>query len=353
MAPYLIVNFIIILSAIIFEVKIKDLNYNKISILYLSIIGILLTLFSGLRGDFTSDYKAYSYLFHFYNDFNFKKIFTYNFGQEIGYVILNKIVGILTNNVVFIMLLTSLIIVVLYFKEIKRDSVCIWLSVLLFTTIGQYYISFNLIRQIISAGIIFSGSRFLYKRDFKKYLVIIIIASLFHKTAAIMVVFYFILNQKFNFKKILLVILGTIIFFDFTNIILAFIQKFFYSYYNQSDYGMSGFSLNNIILPVAILAFVILNKNYIELNNNKVNIWTNAVVFYTFFTILGLRVQMIERLANFFSPYVLLLIPYIIMNMKDKCSKNIYILIFVFMSLVYCYYAYSGTGYDPFYFIWA
>jgi transmembrane protein EpsG len=274
------------------------------------------------------------------------------YGKEVGYVLLNRLIGIFTDKAIVLILITSFIVVFLYFREIKKDSANVWLSVLLFVTIGQYYISFNLIRQIISAGIIFSGSKYLYERNFKRYLLVILIASLFHKTAAIMLIFYFVLNFKFNFKQLIMVLIGAIGFFLFTDSVLTFIQKYFYAHYTQSGYGMVGFNYKNIVLPVSVFIFMLFHKNYLDTKVAKINIWVNAVTFYAFFNILGIKIQMIERLANFFAPYVILLIPYIIMKIGDKHLRILYLFIFVFLSIAYNYIGFKGTGYDPFYFIW-
>lgn len=352
MVYYVIINLIIISSAFLFAFKNKDSN-KTITKIYLSIIGTILILFSGLRGDFTSDYIGYSSLFSYYNTFSFKETLFKNFGQEKGYVLLNRFVGLLTDNVVFIMIITSLIVIILYLKEIKKYSECIWISILLFVTIGQYYTSFNLIRQIIAAGIIFNGSKYLYERNFKKYLIYIIIGSLFHKTAMIMLPFYFILNMRFTFKQVVLVLSSTILFFGFTDTIISYIQKYFYSHYLEGMYGMQGYHIKNVILPIVIFIFVFLHQKYVKLKSDKkLNIWVNSVMFYTFFSVLGLKIQMLERISAFFAPYVLLIFPYIIMKLKNKELRLIYIVAIVFLAIVYNFITLSGTGYDPYYFFW-
>ena len=354
MVAYIGLNMLILIISTLFLVDKRKSSIDKNSNLYLFFSGGILILFSGLRGDFTSDYKNYVNLFNFYNEFDFSQLFRYQFGQEIGYVILNKLIGIFTDNSVIFMLFTSLIIISLYFKEIKRDSVYIWLSVLLFITIGQYYISFNLIRQILAASIIFAGSKYLYEKKLIKYFLIILIATLFHTTALIMVPFYFILNLKFNLRNLLIILFILLLSISYLDNILSITQKYFYSHYVEGTYGMVGFSFENVALPLAIFIFVLFNISKLDYkNNSRVNIWVNSIMFYTFFSFLGMKIQMIERISHFFTPYVLLIIPYIILKQRNQYLRALYILTFVTMSIAYNYFVLNGTNFNPFYFIWS
>lgn len=307
-----------------------------------------------IPGDFTSDYKNYVFLFDLYNQFSFNQLFINQFGQEIGFVIFNRVIGIFTDNSVFIMLITSFVIIYLFLKEIKKDSVYVWLSVLLFVAIGQYYISFNLIRQILAVSIIFAGSKYLYEKKIMKYLMVILIASLFHKTSFIMVPFFFILNYKFSFKKVLLTLSFLLLSTIYIDKLLSIIQNYFYTHYIEGSYGMVGFSYKNIVLPLTMLFIMLLNLSNIDYKNNrKVNIWTNSVIFYVFFSIMGMKVEVIERISHFFAPYVLLLIPYIISKHRNPYIRIVFIFAIVTVSIAYNYFGLNGTGFNPFYFIWS
>jgi len=118
------------------------------------------------------------------------------------------------------MIITSFIILLLFFREFKKYSPYIWLSVLMFITVGQFYTSFNIIRQIIAVAIIFSGSKYLYERNLSKYIFIVLLASTFHKTSIIMILFYFILNFKFNINKLVITLFALFVSMTFLDSIL-------------------------------------------------------------------------------------------------------------------------------------
>lgn len=358
MGVYIFVNIFIILLAILFfcvakkssEVNINN-NHNDIrSKLFASISFFMLLIISGFRGDFTSDYKSYSDLFSYVNTFSFREIFEMNFFMEKGYIMLNKIIGIFSENSIYLMVTISFIILILFFREFRRESSYVWFSVLLFINIGSYYTSFNITRQILATAIVFAGSKFLYERKFIKYLIIVVIAALFHKTALIMIPFYFILQNKFRGKTIFFVFLALLILTIYIDRFMDLIQRYFYIGYT---YGIVGRNITNVVVPLAIFIFVLFYLNLVDLNKNRNNILVNAVLFYVFFSILGLRVQILQRFAEFFSPYALILIPNIVSQIKDKYLKKGYvIIIIIFFLVMYNYVTLSGTGYDPFYFIW-
>ena len=293
MQVYIIVSIAILLFGLFYEyinsrVEISK-RVKKLPMSFFFIPSFLLLLFvSSMRGDFTADYNNYIYLFNLYNQFDFLDIFKADFYQEIGYVTFSRLIGGFTSNELFLFGLMSFLTLLAFFWQFKKYSAYIWLSVFMFVTVGSYYTSFNTMRQILAVAIIFAGSKFLYDRKFFKYLLVVSLAALFHKTALVMIVFYFLLNIKVNFRNTVAIITSLVLSFAFLNNLLAFAQQFFYEVYTSQSYGMSGLSFSNAILPLAFLAFTLIYIRHIDLQDNIKRIWVNAAIFYAFFSVLGL-----------------------------------------------------------------
>lgn len=358
MLPYLILNIIVIMLALILFGFNKNITLNTKTFgngkhcIFIILSFISLLYLSAFRGDFTSDYKHYVNLFHYYNSFSFDFTMLSEVYQEPGYVILNWITGLITQNAISMIAISSAIILYAHFKQFKNYSVYIWLSVLLFINIGPYYDSFNITRQIMASSIIFLGSKYLYERSFFKYVAIVLVAMSFHRTSVFLIPFYFVLNMKFDMKKVLVLLSLSSISSLYLGYIIQFIQRFFYGAYTAQSYGMSGLKFTNVIIPIAITVFVIFNKSKLDTKNNVERIWINSSIFYTFFSILGLNVQMIQRMSYFFLPYVLMLIPTIVSKVKPKELRAIIIMLIIILLVLYNYITLSGTGYDPYSFIW-
>lgn len=357
MIYYIGVNIIILFfSVLIYGLNSSKKLSNKINkrqnMIFLFCSFLILVFFSGFRGDFTSDYKNYTSLFHTYNLYSLPEVLTINSYQEKGYVVFSRLIGEFTSDPMYLMLFSSILIVLLFFKEFKRESSIVWLSTLLFINIGAYYTSFNIMRHIMAVAIIFAGSKFTYNREFFKFLVVVLIASSFHTVAFVFIPFYFILNIKYNKRNFIAITLGSVITTIFIRDILNIIFRFGFQRYANYEYGMTGSNLTSAVVPIAILLFVLFYKNSINLKKIKAKIWFNATFYYAIFSVLGLRIQMIQRFAEFFAPYILLLIPLVISNIKNKNQKIIYYYLIVTFLIAYNYIVLSGTGYDPYYFIW-
>lgn len=314
---------------------------------------VIIFFVSAFRGDFMTDYVNYRNLFDNLSSLRFKELFQHEYNIEFGYVLLNGFIQFFTDDSLYLFIVTTLIILIGFYYHISKYSVNLWLSILMFVTIGSYYASFNIVRQILASAIIFAGSKFLYERKFFKFLFVVILASLFHQSSLIMIPFYFILNFRINFRNLLLMLIGSILTVTYFNEILSFAQRFVYSNYTDEAYGMTGQTVANIVLPVALLVFSLFHVNKLDSKNNSMHrVWFNAIIFYAVFNILGLQVLMMERLGRFFSPYALLLIPFIFSKMQNKHLRFIYIMVLIFMLILYNFVILYDSTFDPYYFIW-
>lgn len=337
------------------NLRANDLRIKKLSSMFFIVPSfILLFVISAFRGNFTSDYKNYTRLFHEYNAYGFLDVFNAGFGQEPGYIFLSRLIGEFTNNEVYLFIITTLIILIGYFWHIKKYSVNIWLSVLLFVTIDRYYTSFNITRQIVAVAIVFAGSKFLYDRKFLKFFLVVALASLFHKASLIMIPFYFILNFRIRIRNLILFFAGSVILVIFFENIVSIAQNFgIYDNYTEQAYGMTGASFANVALPIALAIFSLFHSKKLDsINNNMHRIWFNATIFYAIFSLLTLKILMVERISFFFSPYIILLIPYLFSKMNNKYLRLIYIMVLTGVLILYNYLVYSESVYDPYYFFW-
>jgi len=328
--------------------------YNKKAPYYFFTVPSFLLLFfiSVFRGDFTTDYKNYTSLFNLYNKYSFSELLNSGFKNEIGYIYLNKVLGLFTDDAIYFFAIMTFVTLFGFFHHFKKYSVNIWLSVLMFVTAGSYYASFNITRHIFAVAIVFVGSKYLYERKFFKWVLVIILATLFHKTAIIMIPFYFILNFRIKLKNWVLIAIFSVIVILFFDNIVNIAQQYFYEQYSDDSYGMWGQAITNVVLPVAFLIFSLLNINKLDPKNTVHRIWFNASVFYAVFNIFALQVEMVKRLGHFFAPYSLLLIPFLFSKMQNKNLRFIYIMVLISVLILYNYVVLSDSVFDPYYFKW-
>lgn len=138
----------------------------------------------------------------------------------------------------FIMI-SSIVTIFSFMLLFYNFSVNYALSVFLFFTMGIYVSTMNGIRQYIAAGIILMGSHYLFspkKTDFWKLLILIIIASLFHSSAIIIIPVYFLCRRKAWSAPALISVLGGVV-------VLIFVSMFLPSFLSiLEDTSYSGYA---------------------------------------------------------------------------------------------------------------
>ena len=331
----------------------KKFQINTKNSVFLSICFILLLLVAGFRGDFTTDYINYVSIYRIVEHKSFYEVLTTQNSVEVLYAIMNKLIAIIFNDYRFVFITSAFIMIYYTFKEVKKNSEYVWISILIYLCIGSYFTSFNLTRQIMAAAMIFGASKYLYQRKFSKYFICVVVTSLFHNSTIIMLAFYFVLNVKWN--KNIVKILSPIYFsflvstYIFAPQIINIVRRFFYADYLDNSYGMSaGLGIQTIGKPLIVLLYILFNYKLIDMNNIKERIWFNASIYYFLFCLIGLRIEMVQRFNHFFAPFILLIIPLIISRKKTKQSKMLNAIIVTAFLIVY-----SIFTMDSNYYFWA
>lgn len=81
---------------------------------------------------------------------------------------------------------------------------------LLYLFVGCWHGSFNGIRQYLACAVVFCGRRFIFERKFLKYALMIVLASLCHRSAAVFILLYFIVSDRITVERMFIVIVATI-----------------------------------------------------------------------------------------------------------------------------------------------
>lgn len=359
MYVYLIVDFWLIICGIIFANKRvyaleKNRDQHYISI-YFFIVLLTLIFISAFRGDFSTDYQGYKDIYLRFSDYSLKDILMRGFLKypEKGYLLLQYGIKSIFDDNLYIFIISSIVIVYSHIKQFQKQSLLCILSVVLFLKVGNYYVSFNLIRQVLSASIVLMGSKYLYERKMIKYFIFVLLASSLHTSALIMIPSYFLLNIKLKRKNF--IISGIVILITFVALpyLISYIQKYYWQWYTSDGYGMNGYSIYNVVMPVfisvvSVILYNISTRSHFKRlsTDNMTNIWLNSTYMYLMFSLLGLNVGMMQRFTVFFSTYTILLLVKLV-NINP--SKRLISLTMVILLIIYGFITQDNQGY---YFIW-
>lgn len=336
-----------------FEVQGNDYKGKNISVLWAVVSFSALIFFIGMRSGYGDTYTYIQNFNLFSTNTNIFEIFNSDSDQK-GYDILvylvKKYISKDYSFFLFILaLFQGLTIVKLYYKY----SCNYLMSAYLFIASTSFTWMMNGIRQFISVCIILYFFDYIIERKFWKFLVILAIAMLVHKTAILWLPIYFVVSFTPWSLKIWSCIAATLL--------LVFCINQFTDLMSDSEMQIVGYNVSNIVnyddgvnftrviiaaVPV-VIAFIGRKKTR-EINDKLINICTNLSVVSVCVYLLGVVTSgiMIGRIPIYFTLLNFVLLPWLIENIFCGKTKSIVkILCYVFYFIYFVYSFYTGAHY--------
>lgn len=187
-------------------------NFGKF--MSLALVILLPTIIAGIRYYVGTDYEIYQ-KFYTYAEYLGVKYFIRQDGtiSELLFYLVLTLGRIIFNNYNGFLFLASFItnMFVIYSLDYHKEKINMPFSLLIYYLL-LYPTSLNIVRQMMAVSIIIYAYRYIVEKRFFKYLMFVLIASLFHATAVIALMFYiFAYSTPKNRKKFIwLLILSTI-----------------------------------------------------------------------------------------------------------------------------------------------
>lgn len=309
------VYLIILLALIVFSIK-YDFRGNLVykankPYMFTCICFIIL---AGLRFFVGSDTHNYVYDFSIMPDLSKLSEFhrlnsRYQFGWDAYVCIIKSIFG----NFVFVQLITAIIVNVILFGFIKRNTTNVFIALLCYYILNYFEYNMEIMREAIAValGLI---AIMLYSKGYKKYYVLLVfVAFEIHISAVILLIVPFLVNVKYTKKKIIVISLLSIIvpilfsqISGLTEIITLFAAsdpEYLSGYLNQSLDS----SRNILYYILLFVSYLVLPVICIFILKEK----TKYVGFVTTFIILrclGMFTYAFYRFGNYFEPFYWILL---------------------------------------------
>ena len=200
-----------------------------------------------------------------------------------------------------------------------------YMAVFGFLTLGLYFNSLNFIRQIIAAFIIMLGMRYIESGKFFRFLVLVVLASCFHVSAFMMLIFYFILKIRITPAVLAAYSAISILAFIFSYNILSVITTYVYRSYDPANsiHMTTGlFPIYTIYFGILFIAAFLLRESLTEKNSFN-SILINCMFFAVFFEFIGIKHSIVSRPALYFLlPASIELVPQIFDVLLEKCREK-------------------------------
>lgn len=309
---------------------------------FLILACIELVVLAGIRGyGVGADTEIYLSALDYYSSLTkaealfAKLVWPYDF--EIGYFLLTKICAWLGTDKTVFLFLIAIITYVPIFTAMYKYSSDPYISILTYFAVGLFGYSLGIFRQMIAVSIVLCGIKFIENRKFWKYLLLVLFAMTFHKTALLALVLYFLYPIKWR-TNAKLGFVGCIAAIVAGRPIILLIIRLFPSYlsYVGSKYDVTDTSYLMIVVWLALwVGCCFLNKQQQQVTQvNKIAF--DALSFALIVQVLGYHMGILGRVIGYLSIYCIFLMPNVL-NIFDKKSRvvaNMILVVVLFVMIV-------------------
>ncbi len=320
-------------------------NNNK-KMAYCAIVCLQWVLISGLRHyTIGADTDVYMYSFNrtkstswlalllrFWNYFKGDRT-----TKDPGYYIICKIFQIFSDDYQVFLVFIALVFTVAMAIWIYKNSEMPCLSFIIYSTLFFSFYALTGHRQTLATAlVVFVGYKFLKEKKPIQFFIICFFAFFIHKSIAIYATFYFFANKKITWKYLGIfgALSASFILFG-RQLYGIFIELLSFDEYDV--YVNTPRSYIIFIVIVSAISFVCY-KDIKERRPDDYFILYNALLFALTFTLLTFREQTFMRVQQYYSLYLMLILPDVIKTLEKKVKVLPYLL----LSAVLIYRLYSS-----------
>lgn len=240
---------------------------------------------------------------------------------EIGYNALAWLARNFSDSYSALLLMIAAVVVGCYVPTIIRLTRRYETGLYLYITLGAYTFFFNGARQGIAAAICFAALPFLLQRRLLPYLLLIVVAVLFHKTAWIALILYPFASPRVSWRRLLLLGAGTGVLVVFLQVFVGFAAMFLDDKF--AAYAVEGAGGGQVwvafLLGQGVLLYLFKDKvhdpdrYYVRL----LNIYLLGLMPALASTLSGVNPSGVLRLHLYFSSVALLMWPMVFLQFRS------------------------------------
>ena len=289
-------------------------------------------LFLALRYDYGNDYMGY--LNFFLNQSASKFANVYNYAFEPGWDFLNLLFKPFGFFAMQAMLAVATCIVLYRFIKIYCPIKYYWFAVFYYVFQPfQMLVLSSAMRQAVAGLLFILAIDFILKKKVIRYLIIIFIATLFHKTAFFLfpLILLGFMKQRWSNIQTLLIILvfffiilmPDILYNEITSLLTGDFSK--YEVYTSSTVSLRlGIGW---LLMIIINLFIILNARFAK-TISEILLFKIAILSFIVYQLIFV-VPLVTRLTFYLNPVLMVVFPFVFLKIKSKGTKLSYMFLVV------------------------
>jgi len=294
------------------------------------ILGIFIIFLACFRYNIGTDYLNYLSIYSSLQD-GYS-----NYNIEIGYKYINLLFVHLKLPYAFSVFFFAFFTNVFMLFFIKKHSIDPMLSLVLYILLNYYFITYNVVRQIMAISIFLLGVDYIFQKKYLKFIAITLFASLFHYTMLLGLIYPFLKNIKLRSLICIWGILLPFIIFPIQTVIMKVVpNSFYYAHYFDSQFFMksSQLSMLKLILPNILVIVSFIYSKYF--NGQYERFWLKLFVFSISIANLANGTNVLMRLNYGFQISEIIFYPLFISKIAKSEKKCICILLVAYAMLFY------------------
>lgn len=292
-----------------------------------------------------ADLVGYEWYFSLSSDMGLKDLLTAD--MEAGFLLLSKLlqfIGLGFRSAIISVALLSLVPIWRFYRENCKNNV--FLSIVVFLSIGLFGIYFSALRQVIAMG--FAVPIYRYTKDKRVLPVIFLVlcAMLFHRSAVVMLLFYPVYHLRIqNIQRLLLLMMLVLPVYLLRVPIFLLAQNLLFKEYTLTLSETGAFATLLLFLVFLIYSFTITNNSVLDADTYGLR---NLLILSIFIQIFSGINTLVMRLNYYFILFIPILVPRLFRYANEKNMGIARVSVFAmvsFFTVYYFYRAYSSTDY--------
>lgn len=267
---------------------------------------------------------------------SFFSLFSLDIHFEKGFLLYNKVLSFISYNPQVLFIVSAIILMWAVMRLIYKNTSFVWLGTIIYiSAVGDFRWALTATRQTIAIAFTVFAFEAVKKRRPLNFILFVLIAAMFHKSALCFLILYPLYRVRFNIVNVFIALAGSVIIFFNLGLILHFASSLFPNY--QGYLSVSGLdSITGVLIKVLIAAFPVLILHLTRSRADKdMNVLLWSALLSLLFAVFTLKLYMLGRLALYFSIYTIILVPKTFELIKNKKAFIFFLAIFLGCTLLY------------------
>ncbi len=283
-------------------------------------IFLVLFLLSAMRYGIGNDYWTYRY--EFLDIYRADTKVSFEIGFQTFVRIMQHIVGV--DNYIPIFAVLSFFTCLFFIKGLYDTSDWFVMSFFLFMANGFYFMSFSNVRYYFVLALVIYSMKYLFKRKFVPFCLIIVFAAFFHMTALLVIPAYIVAYFLKWSKKTIWMIPAAALILIFARKPIRWVMFKFYPYYEgDAILDVTNFSWVNIAKCAAILILCLIFYKKAIKGNEKAEMFFNLNLFALLLYSCATYVPELSRVCYYLIISQVFLVPIVLKSIDRTIIRRV------------------------------